>query len=36
MTVKKMVKRFGVAGLVFFTVKGLLWIIVPGMLVYFS
>ena len=36
MTSNTMVKRFGVAGLIFFTVKGLLWLVVPGMLVYFG
>jgi hypothetical protein len=28
------VKRFGVWGLIFFTVKGLLWLAVPSMAVY--
>ena len=35
MTSNVLVKRFGVAGLIFFTVKGILWLVVPGMLVYF-
>jgi hypothetical protein len=30
------VKRFGVAGFVFFLVKGLLWLIVPAVVAYFS
>ncbi len=29
-----LVKRFGVYGLIFFTVKGLLWIVVPALVVY--
>jgi hypothetical protein len=29
-------KRFGVAGFVFFLVKGLLWLIVPAVIAYFS
>lgn len=29
-------KRLGVAGFVFFLVKGLLWLLVPGMLAYFG
>ena len=36
MAIQGLVKRFGVYGLIFFTVKGLLWIIVPGILVYFG
>lgn len=36
MTMNQLVKRFGVAGLVFFTVKGLLWLAVPGLIVYFG
>lgn len=28
------VKRLGVGGFLFFLVKGLLWLIVPGMLAY--
>ena len=31
-----LVKRFGVYGLIFFTVKGLLWLAVPALAVYFS
>jgi len=30
------IKRFGVAGFVFFLVKGLLWLIVPAVIAYFS
>jgi len=30
------VKRFGVAGFLFFLIKGLLWLIVPGLIAYFS
>jgi hypothetical protein len=30
------VKRFGVAGFVFFLVKGLLWLILPAIIAYFS
>jgi len=33
---KKWVKRFGAAGFVFFLVKGLLWLIVPAAIAYFS
>ena len=33
---KTWVKRFGAAGLVFFLVKGLLWLIVPAAIAYFS
>jgi hypothetical protein len=29
-------KRLGVAGFVFFLLKGLLWLLVPGMLAYFG
>ena len=29
--VRRWVARFGVAGLIFFTVKGLLWLIVPAL-----
>ncbi len=36
MTAQGLVKKFGVYGLIFFTVKGLLWLIVPGLLVYFG
>lgn len=30
----KWIKRIGVAGFLFFLLKGLLWLIVPGLLVY--
>lgn len=30
------VKRFGVAGFMFFLIKGLLWLIVPALIAYFS
>lgn len=30
------VKRFGVAGLLFFLVKGILWLLVPALIAYFS
>ena len=33
---KSWVKRFGAAGFVFFLVKGLLWLIVPALVAYFS
>jgi len=33
-TMTSLVKRFGVYGLIFFTVKGLLWIVVPALVVY--
>ncbi|MFL2857641.1 MAG: hypothetical protein ACPHP7_09045 [Planctomycetota bacterium] len=36
MSVQGLVKKFGVYGLIFFTVKGLLWLIVPAVLVYFG
>lgn len=29
-------KRLGVAGFLFFLIKGLLWLIVPGLLAYFT
>lgn len=29
--VRRWVARFGVAGLIFFTVKGLLWLIIPAL-----
>jgi hypothetical protein len=32
----KWVKRLGVAGFMFFLVKGLLWLIVPGLIAYFT
>jgi hypothetical protein len=33
---KKWLKRLGVAGFLFFLIKGLLWLIVPAALVWFS
>jgi hypothetical protein len=30
------IKRFGVAGFLFFLIKGLLWLIVPALIAYFS
>ena len=30
------IKRFGVAGFLFFFIKGLLWLIVPALIAYFS
>lgn len=30
------VKRFGIAGFLFFFIKGLLWLIVPAVIAYFS
>jgi hypothetical protein len=33
---KTWVKRFGAAGVVFFLVKGLLWLIVPALAAYFT
>lgn len=32
----KWIKRFGVAGFMFFLVKGLLWLIVPALIAYFA
>lgn len=29
-------KRFGVAGFLFFLIKGLLWLIVPALIAYFA
>jgi hypothetical protein len=30
------IKRFGVAGFLFFFIKGLLWLIVPAVLIWFG
>ncbi|HEY0462547.1 MAG TPA: hypothetical protein VGC97_25665 [Pyrinomonadaceae bacterium] len=30
------VRRFGVAGFLFFLIKGLLWLIIPALITYFS
>jgi hypothetical protein len=35
-TLNGLIKRFGVAGFLFFLIKGLLWIIVPTLLGYFG
>jgi len=32
----KWIKRFGVAGFLFFFIKGLLWLIVPAVLIWFG
>ena len=32
----KWIKRFGVAGFLFFLIKGLLWLIVPAILIWFG
>jgi hypothetical protein len=32
----KWIKRLGVAGFLFFLVKGLLWLLIPGLIAYFS
>jgi len=32
----KWIKRFGVAGFLFFLIKGLLWLIVPALIAYFA
>lgn len=36
MTVKSWIKRLGFWGLVFFLVKGLLWLIIPALIAYFA
>jgi len=33
--VSKWIKRFGVAGFLFFLIKGLLWLLVPVLIGYF-
>lgn len=30
------IKRFGIAGFLFFLIKGLLWLIIPALIAYFS
>jgi len=35
-TLKTWVKRLGVAGFLFFLIKGLLWLIVPALIAYFA
>lgn len=32
----KWTKRFGLAAFLFFLIKGLLWLIIPGLIAYFS
>ncbi|MGI8542173.1 MAG: hypothetical protein ACR2MD_01685 [Aridibacter sp.] len=32
----KWIKRFGFAGFLFFFIKGLLWLIVPALLIWFG
>ncbi len=32
----KLLKRFGIAGFLFFFIKGLLWLIVPAVLIWFG
>ena len=32
----KWIKRFGAAGFLFFLIKGLLWLIVPAILIWFG
>ena len=32
----KLLKRFGIAGFLFFFIKGLLWLIVPAALIWFG
>jgi hypothetical protein len=32
----RLIKRFGVAGFLFFFIKGLLWLIVPAVIAYFA
>jgi hypothetical protein len=34
--VRAWIKRFGVAGFLFFLIKGLLWLIIPALIAYFS
>jgi hypothetical protein len=33
---KKWATRFGIAGFLFFSIKGLLWILVPAIIVWWS
>jgi hypothetical protein len=35
-SVTKWLKRFGVAGFLFFLIKGLMWLIVPAVITYFA
>ena len=32
----KLIKRFGIFGFLFFLIKGLLWLIVPAVLIWFG
>jgi hypothetical protein len=32
----KLIKRFGVAGFLFFLIKGLLWLIIPALAAYLA
>jgi hypothetical protein len=32
----KWIKRFGVAGFMFFLIKGLLWLIIPALVAYWA
>ncbi len=32
----KWIKRFGLAGFMFFLIKGLMWLIVPALIAYFA
>jgi hypothetical protein len=32
----KWIKRFGVAGFLFFFIKGLLWLVIPALIAYFA
>jgi hypothetical protein len=34
--ITKLIKRFGVAGFLFFLIKGLLWITLPALAAYFA
>lgn len=34
--IMKWIKRLGFAGFMFFLIKGLLWLLVPGLIAYFS
>jgi len=36
LTAIEWIKRFGVAGFLFFLIKGLLWLAIPALAVYFS
>ena len=34
--ITKLIKRFGVAGFLFFLIKGLLWLVIPALAAYFA